>query len=116
MGSPGDLNGVGAVYVYRYNAAAMMWEQEQKLTASDGLDGDGFGYSVSISGDVVLSNSRDGPQNPGAAYVFSAGGDDCNQNFVLDACDIRSGNSGDCELGHGGARSRGSPVPIGQCD
>ena len=69
-----DLTGVraGAAYVFRRNGG--VWTEEQKLTPSDaGVDQD-FGWSVSVSGDVVLigapRNDHSSLINPGAAYVF----------------------------------------------
>ena len=41
-----------------------------KLTASDGADGDEFGYSVSISGDVVVVGAYLDGGSSGSAYVF----------------------------------------------
>ncbi|MCH8253638.1 MAG: FG-GAP repeat protein, partial [Planctomycetes bacterium] len=61
----------GSAYVYRLNGGT--WVEEQKLTASDPDSGDGFGYSVSISGDVALIGSisdEDAGINSGSAYVY----------------------------------------------
>ncbi len=44
----------GSTYVYHYDAPTLMWVEEQKLTASDGVADDGFGGSVSVSGDVAV--------------------------------------------------------------
>lgn len=47
------------------------WETVGVLTASDGIEGDYFGYSVAISGDcIVIGAYKDGENNQGAAYVF----------------------------------------------
>jgi hypothetical protein len=62
----------GAVYVFRHNWSAGQWEQEAKLTASDAAPGAGFGYSVSLDGDVALigaNNDMDFSES-GSAYVF----------------------------------------------
>ena len=42
----------GSAYVYRWGD--LSWIEEQKLLASDGADGDYFGYDVAASGDVVV--------------------------------------------------------------
>jgi hypothetical protein len=47
--------------------------QKAKLTASDGAEGDSFGWSVSISGDTVVVGARyddDHGTSSGAAYIF----------------------------------------------
>ena len=41
-----------------------------KLTAADGMRGDGFGMSVAISGDTVVVGAGDADNEVGAAYVF----------------------------------------------
>ena len=61
----------GSAYVYRFNGST--WVQEQKLTASDAAAQDRFGYSVSVSGDVVVVGAwrdDDAGSDSGSAYVF----------------------------------------------
>jgi hypothetical protein len=59
----------GAAYVYRLNGPT--WQEEAKLTASDGTAEDQFGSSVSVSGDVVLVGAdRANDDLSGAAYVY----------------------------------------------
>jgi len=53
----------GSAYVYRFNGSA--WVEEAKLTLSDAIPGDIFGYSVSISGNVVVVGTYSR-----RAYVF----------------------------------------------
>lgn len=65
----GDFS--GSAYVFRFNGST--WVQEAKLTASDGVEGDGFGLSVSVSGELALIGASfvdDNGLNSGAAYVF----------------------------------------------
>lgn len=59
----------GSAHVYRFDGTT--WIEAQKLTASDGLEGDQFGFSVALDGDVALSgaSARDGAV--GSAYIFS---------------------------------------------
>ena len=57
----------GSAYIYR--DVGGFWEQEQKLTASDGASGHWFGQSVSVSGDVALIGAV-GTDEGGAAYVY----------------------------------------------
>jgi len=62
----------GSAYVYRWNGTS--WAQEpNKLVASDGAWGDRFGWSVSVSGNVVVVGAYDDDDNgsySGSAYVF----------------------------------------------
>ena len=59
---------VPETYVFERNAGCTnVWGQVAKLTASDGLTGDMFGYSASVAGDVALTlGANDG--------VYIAGG------------------------------------------
>lgn len=74
----GNKTDAGAAYVYTYNTAAGVWEHTAKLTASDSENGDLFGYSVAIDGDLIVVGApyQDTPiggspvQDAGAAYVF----------------------------------------------
>ena len=64
--------------------------QEDKLIASDGLSGDFFGKSVSLSGNRALigADARDGSvANEGAAYVFEFDGTDWIETAKLTAND-----------------------------
>jgi len=65
VGAPG--NGNGFAYVFK-RAANGTWSAEQKLVATGGVTGDGFGTSVSVGNGRALIGS---PGNGmGAAYVF----------------------------------------------
>ena len=50
------------------------WAQQAKLTASDAAPSDGFGYSVSLSGDVAVvgawNDVHAGGNDAGSAYLF----------------------------------------------
>ena len=65
--------------------------QRAKLTASDAEEGDHFGYSVSISGDVaVIGASLDdhhGEVRPGSAYVYRFNGSEWLEEANLTASD-----------------------------
>lgn len=66
-------NNAGAVYVYVLEGE--QWEQEAKLTASDGGETDIFGVRVAISNDTVLVSARrddidDVGIDAGSAYIF----------------------------------------------
>lgn len=66
-------NYIGAVYVYLWNGT--MWYQAQKLTASDGISADYFGFSIATSsnGNVIAvgaTGTDDKGSNSGSVYIF----------------------------------------------
>jgi hypothetical protein len=61
----------GAAYVFVEPASGWAdMTETAKLTASDGMPGDEFGYSVAISGNTVVSGASNDP-NTNAAYVYT---------------------------------------------
>jgi len=74
----------GSVFVFRYDGER--WNEDSKLTASDGGPGDLFGGSVAVEGPLVavgaVGTDDHGPDS-GAAYVY----DSANQPPVADAGD-----------------------------
>ncbi len=61
----------GAAYVFR--RVGSNWIEEQKLVASDPLDGDLFGWDVAVSGGTIMVSaltSDTGWPNDGSVYVF----------------------------------------------
>ena len=92
----GGGNNSGSAYLYHYSSG--VWSEEAKLTASDGAEYDNLGYSVGISGGLVLAGARgcdDNGDDSGAAYVFGSLLD-CNESGTVDICDIANGTSVDC--------------------
>jgi cysteine-rich repeat protein len=91
----GNFLDSGSAYVFRWDGS--VWEQEQKLLASDGAAEDRFGVSVSVSGDVAVvgaglddvtgGNSGD----HGSAYVFRWNGSSWEQEQKLLASDVAMG-------------------------
>jgi hypothetical protein len=78
---PGGTEQAGAAYLFERNAGgANVWGEVKKLTASDKAEGDNFGVSVSVAGDVAMVGayyaSPGGADQAGAAYLFerNAGG------------------------------------------
>ncbi|CAN5212122.1 hypothetical protein BH10ACI1_BH10ACI1_23230 [soil metagenome] len=76
VGAYGNAGTKGAAYVFvRSNAN---WSPQEKLVASDGVAGDVFGNSVSISGETVIvgANGDDigANTNQGSAYVYVRSG------------------------------------------
>ena len=69
----GYIHDPGRAYVYRYDPVAQTWNEEQKLTASDGDISDYFGDHVAIDGDFAVIGAwgdDDRGSWAGAAYVF----------------------------------------------
>ena len=61
----------GSAYVFRFNGSE--WEQQQKLTASDGTAYAEFGNAVAVDGDTIVVGAFHGDgrhPNTGAAYVY----------------------------------------------
>lgn len=78
----------GAAYVYVYNGST--WVEQAKLTASNGAEGDGFGFSVAASGDTVVVGAPYSDQkglDAGSAYVFTRSGSVWTQQAELVAKD-----------------------------
>ena len=64
-GGPGipQIPGPGAAYIFELNGSG--WTQVAKLAASDGVERDEFGMTVSISGDYAIVGARNN-----SAYIF----------------------------------------------
>ena len=88
VGATGN-NSRGAAYVFVRSGTT--WTQQQKLTASDGLAGDAFGTSVSVSGDTAVVGAI-GNNSQGAAYVFVRNGTTWTQQQKLTASDGVAGD------------------------
>eukprot|EP01084_Bolivina_argentea_P266435 451918_1 len=77
IGSPYDDDDVktdsGAAYVFRYNKITRQWDEKQKLKASDAAASDVFGWSVSISNDIIVVGSylANNPTDSGATYIYT---------------------------------------------
>jgi len=95
----------GAAYVFKWNGAA--WVQQQELTSSDGAAGDVFsaGLAISRDGSTIIAGS---PQKKvganvgqGAAYIFKLISGSWTQQQELTSSDGAAGNS----LGRAGSLS-----------
>jgi hypothetical protein len=100
VGAFAKNSGTGVAYMFDRNyGGPNNWGQARKLTASDAEAGDGFGYSVSISGDtlVVGANAKNSAAgaDAGAAYVFDrddGGANNWGQTKILTASDGAAGD------------------------
>jgi hypothetical protein len=92
--APGDQ--FGSVYVYQ--RAGGEWNQQARLTSSDGRDGfqydQHFGRSVAIAGDTIVVGAPDADHpeagdNAGAVYVFKRSGETWQESVKLEAAPPR---------------------------
>lgn len=67
-----DAAGAASGSAYVYTRSVGVWTEQQKLVASDGMDGDLFGWSIAVDGDTIAVGSRqdDDGSEAGSAYVF----------------------------------------------
>lgn len=56
---------------YAFTRSGGSWREVQKLTASDGFPGQGFGHSVAVSGATAVIGAPGDKSFQGAAYVFT---------------------------------------------
>jgi hypothetical protein len=78
----------GFVYVFTRNGT--LWTQQQKLLSSDGVDGDRFGCSISLSGDIALIGAYFHDHmgyDSGSAYIFTFDGGQWAEEVELLASD-----------------------------
>ncbi|MCF8373233.1 MAG: T9SS type A sorting domain-containing protein [Bacteroidales bacterium] len=63
-------NNSGLVYVFKYNSTSLLWEEQQKIAASDGTIADEFGWTLSVDGNKAVVGA---PVNSseGGAYFFA---------------------------------------------
>ncbi|NEP10802.1 MAG: hypothetical protein F6K14_11410 [Symploca sp. SIO2C1] len=93
--APGKPN-MGAAYIYHLEGET--WTQKgSPLRPSDGKNGDQFGCSVAISGDVAIVGAKtadvSGKDNAGAAYIFERQGETWTQKQKLTSSDLESRDS-----------------------
>lgn len=87
VGAPQE-GGKGAAYVFTRNGD--VWSEQAKLVALDGAAGDGFGFSVAVSGDTISVGAPYADEkglDAGAAYVFARNGSTWSQQAKLVAND-----------------------------
>jgi hypothetical protein len=78
-------NRTGEAYVFTRSGTT--WTQQAKLTASGGIAGDEFGYSVALSGTTAVVGAINNNAGTGAAYVFTRSGTTWTQQAKLTASD-----------------------------
>jgi hypothetical protein len=89
VGAPGeDTGGSNAGSAYIFTRSGSTWTQQQKIQSSDVQGGDGFGNSVSISGDtnhaiVGAAGEDTGFTGAGSSYIFSRSGSTWTEQRIL---------------------------------
>jgi hypothetical protein len=105
-GSNNSATNSGAAYVFVRNGTT--WSQQAYLKASNTETDDNFGYSVAVSGDIVVVGARDEDSNAmgidgnqsdnsapssGAAYVFMREGTNWSQRAYLKASNTETSDT-----------------------
>ncbi|MEO0558933.1 MAG: T9SS type A sorting domain-containing protein [Bacteroidota bacterium] len=85
VGAYFDDNRTGSAYVFAFDGTT--WTEQAKLTASDGAEGDQFGWSVSLLGDRALISADRDDSFTGSAYVFAFDGTTWTEQAKLTASD-----------------------------
>ena len=93
-----DGQTVGSTYIFTFDSQE--WNETAKLYASDSgrSEAFAFGTHAATDGENVIVGANfafiDGHNEAGAAYIFGGLGD-CNNNGIIDICDIADGNATD---------------------
>lgn len=91
IGAFRDDTSKGSAYVFLRSGSS--WGQQAKLTASDGLAGDAFGFSVALNGDFALIGANADDSGRGGAYLFGRSGVLWTQQLKLTAPDGVAGDA-----------------------
>jgi len=94
VGAPGPEKGNFEGAVYLFEGAETVWTQRAKLTASDGRNGDLFGYALDKVGEFLLVGAYGKGEGRGAAYLFrrpASGWTDSNEDELLEVHDGKPG-------------------------
>ncbi|CAK8720703.1 FG-GAP repeat-containing protein [Candidatus Electrothrix laxa] len=101
LSSDGSIALIGAAFyageqgaAYIFIRSGDLWSQQQRLTASEGMEMDGFGCSVSLSSDAdtALVGAYGDDSEQGAAYIFTGSGGIWSQQQMLTVADGTAGD------------------------
>lgn len=85
-----DAKGLYSGAAYVFSRSGSTWSQQQELTASNGVSGDVFGWSVALSGDTAVVGAIGASpygEESGSAYVFKRSAATWAQEATLTASD-----------------------------
>jgi hypothetical protein len=68
--SSDDENGVNSGSAYVFDRSGSAWTQQAKLTSGYGADGDMFGCSVAVDGNIVVVGAYGEANSSGSIYIF----------------------------------------------
>ncbi len=85
-----DTNDRGAAYVFTRSGST--WTERAKLTASDAVNGDTFGYPARLSGGKAFIGAYLAHTYTGKAYVFSGSGSSWTQDAAFTGPDTAPGS------------------------
>jgi hypothetical protein len=88
VGADGDDAASGSAYIFKRDATE--WTEQAKITASDGMADDWFGYSVAISGDYAVVGAYlddDAGTDSGSAYIFKRDATEWTEQAKITASD-----------------------------
>ncbi|MBY0111216.1 MAG: hypothetical protein K2Y21_00235 [Phycisphaerales bacterium] len=88
VGANGTNSFRGAAYVFRRSGT--VWQQEARLTASDGAAPDNFGTSVSLFADTIAVGAL--TPSGGSAYIFQRSGSNWGQIAKVAGLDTTMGD------------------------
>ncbi len=91
IGAPYRHSSRGAAYVFVRSGTG--WSQQAELTAKDAASGDGFGFSVALSGATALIGAPYKSSSMGMAYVFVRSGTSWSQQAELAASGAAAGDN-----------------------
>ena len=89
VGTSHDDSNTGSVYIFKNSIGG--WNEEAKLTASDGVAGDRFGHSSSFSGNYIIIGSIFDDSETGSAYMFKRTVPDLECTGTIGWIDVKTG-------------------------
>ncbi|HNO79901.1 MAG TPA: right-handed parallel beta-helix repeat-containing protein [Phycisphaerae bacterium] len=96
-----NANGSESGAIYASQRIGSIWQPPAKFAPEDTSANDRLGISAAVVGTSTIVGAYlddDNGLDSGSAFIISLGLRDCNDNGVLDECDIASGLETDCNL------------------
>ncbi|PHZ84471.1 FG-GAP repeat protein [Paremcibacter congregatus] len=90
-----DDKGIDSGAAYIFTRKGTTWNQQAKITATDGMAGDAFGQSIAFAGDTLVigaPHDNDRGDNSGSVYVFTRANTGWDLQTKLTAADGAAGD------------------------